>query len=230
MLENINEEIMMIKNDKEKINIFIDNYKPFIIAYCNKSLNRYIDTDNDDEYSIALMAFFESIKSYDINKGNFFSYAQRVIKFRLIDYYRKNKKVSNEKSLEEDEDNKDKFLLNKSIESYQRQDVSYLRKLEIENLIDELSKYNITFKELIKASPKWKSTRKQYNEIINYIIKDGEIIEEIYLNNKIPILKIQKNTSVPRKTIERSRKYIISVLIILLGDYQYIKEYINLEV
>lgn len=196
MLENINEEIMMIKNDKEKINIFIDNYKPFIIAYCNKSLNRYIDTNNDDEYSIALMAFFESIKSYDINKGNFFSYAQRVIKFRLIDYYRKNKRASNEKSLEEDEDNKDKFLLNESIESYKIQDISYLRKLEI----------------------------------INYIIKDGDIIEEIYLNNKIPILKIQKNTNVPRKTIERSRKYIISVLIILLGDYQYIKEYINLEV
>ncbi len=176
------------------------------------------------------MAFYESIKSYDISKGSFFSYAQRVIKFRLIDYYRKNKTLLNEKSIEEDKENKDKFFLNQSIENYEKQDISYLRKLEIESLIGELSQYNITFKDLIKVSPKWKSTRKQYNEIINYIIKNREIIEEICLNNKIPIAKIQKNTNIPRKTIERSRKYIISVLIILLGDYQYIREYINLEV
>lgn len=230
MLESINERVMIIKNDKEQINIFINDYTPFIIAYCNKSLKRYIDTNNDDEYSIALMAFYEAIRSYDISKGSFFSYAQRVIKFRLIDYYRKNKALLNERSIEEDKKNKDKFFLNKSIENYENQDVSYLRKLEVENLIGELSKYNITFEELIKVSPRWKSTRKQYNKIINYIIKDRDIIEEIYLNNKIPIVKIQKNTNIPRKTIERSRKYIISVLIILLGDYQYIREYINLEV
>lgn len=230
MLENINEQVMVIKNDNERINVFINDYRQFIIAYCNKSLNRYIDTKNDDEYSIALMAFYESIKGYDISKGSFFSYAQRVIKFRLIDHYRKNKSLLNEKFIEEDEDNKDKIFLNKSIENYENQDISYLRKVEIESLIGELSKYKITFKELIKASPKWKSTRKRYNEIINYIIKNGDIIEEIYLNNKIPIAKIEENINVPRKTIERSRKYIISVLIILLGDYQYIREYINLEV
>ncbi len=230
MLENINEQVMIIKNDKERINLFINEYKQFIIAYCNKSLKRYVDINNDDEYSIALMAFYESIKSYDISKGSFFSYAQRVIKFRLIDYYRKNKTLLNEKSIEEDKENKDKFFLNQSIENYEKQDISYLRKLEIESLIGELFQYNITFKDLIKVSPKWKSTRKQYNEIINYIIKNREIIEEICLNNKIPIAKIQKNTNIPRKTIERSRKYIISVLIILLGDYQYIREYINLEV
>ncbi|WP_461612110.1 RNA polymerase sigma-I factor [Clostridium sp. Marseille-QA1073] len=230
MLENINEQVMIIKNDKERINLFINDYKQFIIAYCNKSLKRYIDIKNDDEYSIAIMAFYESIKSYDISKGSFFSYAQRVIKFRLIDYYRKNKTLLNEKSIEEDKENKDKFFLNQSIENYEKQDILYLRKLEIESLIGELSQYNITFKDLIKASPKWKSTRKQYNEIINYILKNRDIIEEICLNNKIPIAKIQKNTNIPRKTIERSRKYIISVLIILLGDYQYIREYINLEV
>lgn len=230
MLKNINEQVMIIKNDKERINLFINDYKQFIIAYCNKSLNRYIDINNDDEYSIALMAFYESIQSYDISKGSFFSYAQRVIKSRLIDYYRKNKALLNEKSIEEDTEDEDKFFLNQSIENYEKQDISYLRKLEIESLIGELSKYDITFKDLIKSSPKWKSTRRQYNEIINYIIKDRDIIEEICLNNKIPITKIQKDTNIPRKTIERSRKYIISVLIILLGDYQYIREYINLEV
>ncbi|MDZ5001680.1 RNA polymerase subunit sigma, partial [Clostridium perfringens] len=84
MLSDINEKVMELKNDEKKINDFIEEYKPFIIAYCNKSLKRYIDTTNDDEYSIALMAFYEAIKGYNIDKGSFLSYSQRVIKLRLI--------------------------------------------------------------------------------------------------------------------------------------------------
>jgi RNA polymerase sigma factor len=230
MLSDINEKVMEIKSDKKKINDFIEDYKPFIIAYCNKSLKRYIDTTNDDEYSIALMAFYEAIKGYNIDKGSFLSYSQRVIKLRLIDYYRRNKKMLMEKVIEYDGDNRDKFINNRSIENYKLEDISYLRKLEIEDLTKELIKYNITFKDLVKASPKWKSTRIKYNKILNYIIKSEEVIEEIIKNNKLPISIIEENVGVPRKTIERSRKYIISVIIILLGDYHYIKEYISLEV
>lgn len=230
MLSNINEKVMEIKSDKKKINDFIEDYKPFIIAYCNKSLKRYIDTTNDDEYSIALMAFYEAIKGYNIDKGSFLSYSQRVIKLRLIDYYRKNRKMLMEKVIEYDGDNRDEFINNRSIENYKLEDVSYLRKLEIEDLTKELIKYNITFKDLVKASPKWKSTRIKYNKILNYIIKSEEVIGEIIKNNKLPIAIIEENVGVPRKTIERSRKYIISVIIILLGDYHYIKEYISLEV
>ena len=105
-----------------------------------------------------------------------------------------------------------------------------LRKLEIEDFTKELIKYNITFKDLVKASPKWKSTRIKYNIILNYITKSEEVIEEIIKNKKLPIVIIEENVGVPRKTIERSRKYIIAVIIILLGDYHYIKEYITLEV
>ncbi|WP_411170055.1 RNA polymerase sigma-I factor [Clostridium sp. MB05] len=230
MLSDINEKVMELKNDEKKINDFIEEYKPFIIAYCNKSLKRYIDTTNDDEYSIALMAFYEAIKGYNIDKGSFLSYSQRVIKLRLIDYYRRNKKMLMEKVIEYDGDNRDKFINNRSIENYKLEDISYLRKLEIEDLTKELIKYNITFKDLVKASPKWKSTRIKYNKILNYIIKSEEVIEEIIKNNKLPISIIEENVGVPRKTIERSRKYIISVIIILLGDYHYIKEYISLEV
>ncbi|GAA0084001.1 RNA polymerase sigma factor SigI [Clostridium sp. CTA-7] len=230
MPSDINEKVMELKNDEKKINDFIEEYKPFIIAYCNKSLKRYIDTNNDDEYSIALMAFYEAIKGYNIDKGNFLSYSQRVIKVRLIDYYRKNKKILREKVIKYEGDNRGKFINSRSIENHQLEDISYLRKLEIEDFTKELIKYNITFKDLVKASPKWKSTRIKYNKILNYIIKNEEVIEEIIKNKRLPIVIIEEDVGVPRKTIERSRKYIIAVIIILLGDYHYIKEYITLEV
>lgn len=43
----------------------------------------------------------------------------------------------------------------------------------------------------------------------------------------IPIAEIEKALKISRKKIERLRKYIIAIIIIITGDYYYIKEYIR---
>jgi len=57
-------------------------------------VGRYVAYGQDDELSIALMAFVEAIRSYDVSKGNFLSFSQNVIKRRIIDYYRKEKNTA----------------------------------------------------------------------------------------------------------------------------------------
>lgn len=232
MLTEINTKVEQIKNNKEEINEFIENYKPFVISYCNKTLHRYIDYNNDDEYSIALIAFYEAIKSYNINKGSFIPYAQRVIKLRLIDNYRKNKSRYAIKTIDIDSDdiNKDKFTSDKSIDIHNTFNMNYIRRLEIHEFCEELKEYKITLNDLVKCSPKWKSTRIKYNKILHSMIKSSVAISEFVENGRLPIKYLEQNTKLPRKTIERSRKYIISALIILLGDYQYLKGYISWEV
>ena len=61
MLTEINTKVEQIKNNKEEINEFIENYKPFVISYCNKTLHRYIDYNNDDEYSCRLSSTFDPL-------------------------------------------------------------------------------------------------------------------------------------------------------------------------
>lgn len=231
MLADLNKKVEQIRNNQEEINDFIEMYKPFIISYCKKTLQRYIDCNNDDEYSVALIAFYEAIKSYNIKKGSFIPYAQRVIKLRLIDEYRRNKTRNAIETIDIDSDDidKDKFTNNKSIEVHDTSNIDYIRKLEIEEFCEELKEYEITLRDLVKASPKWKSTRMKYNKIIHSMIKSSSSINEFMETKRLPIKYLEENTKLPRKTIERSRKYIISALIILLGDYQYLKSYICLE-
>ena len=46
-------------------------------------------------------------------------------------------------------------------------------------------------------------------------------------SKQLPIKIIEKNTDIPRKILERYRKYLIAVAEILSGDYPYLSEYLS---
>jgi RNA polymerase sigma factor len=53
------------------------------------------------------------------------------------------------------------------------------------------------------------------------------LLKWLFRKKQLPIKQLQNMAEVSRKTIERNRKYIIAVAIILAGDYVYLKEYIK---
>jgi len=100
---------------------------------------------------------------------------------------------------------------------------------EIEQLKNELEKWDISYIDLVNSSPKHTSTKKSYSSIIKFILSKSELVQHVMYKKYIPISEIEKGTNIPRKKIERARKYIIAVVIIFTGDYQYIKDYVSLE-
>ena len=226
----INERVEKIKDDEKEINCFIEEYKPFIASCVEKCTGRYVRYGEDDELSIGLMAFAESIRSYDSKKGNFLSFAQNVIKRRLIDYYRKEKKHTDVISLNEymtaDENEMD-LSLGESIEKFTEEEISEYRRMELLELKKELSQWDITFAELVDASPKHEKTRKIYNLIIKYMLSRPDLLHLLKSRRYLPVKEICKGTGIPRKTIERARKYIITALIIITGNYEYIKSFVE---
>jgi RNA polymerase sigma factor len=94
--ESFSEIIQRIKDgDEELRERFIEDYKPFILGCISRQMNAYVDTQNNEEFSIGLIAFNEAIDRYDRTKGeSFFGFAELVIKSRLISYKRKEMKSS----------------------------------------------------------------------------------------------------------------------------------------
>lgn len=231
MNKDINKRVLEVRGNSEELNKFMEEFKPFIISTAEKTLNRYVDCKNDEEWSIALLAFNEAIVNYEINKGSFLSFSKMVVKARLIDYYRKESKHKNMIYINKISEEEEEIDLSEkqAIDEYHKENSNEYRKIEIQQLTEELKKWDITFKDLVKASPKRTATRKIYNTIIDFILNDEKALNYVLNKKTIPIAEIEKNTLVPRKKIERSRKYIISVLLIILGDYEYLKEYVNLE-
>lgn len=72
---------------------FITKNKGFIYNVASSVCGKKLDWHNDDELSIAMIAFNKAIDTYTKEKGNFYNYARVLIKNALIDYFRKNKNM-----------------------------------------------------------------------------------------------------------------------------------------
>lgn len=227
----INERVESIRNDEYRVNEFIEEYKPFIASCVEKAVGRYVVYGHDDELSIALMAFAEAINAFDSSRGNFLSFAQNVIKRRIIDYYRKeskhNKAVRLNDYYNDDEGEEHDLTIGKSLDEFTKEEISEYRRLEIEQLKKELDEWGISFSELSEVSPKHAKTRQIYSEIIKFILSQQDLVKQLKIKKTLPIIEIEKTLKIPRKKIDRGRKYILAVFIICTGDYEFINDYIS---
>lgn len=231
--ESINQRVESIKGNNDEIDRLIREYKPFIASIVESCVGRYVRYGEDDELSVGLIAFEESIRTFDISKGNFLAFARNVIKRRLIDYYRKESKNNNTVPLIEScgdtEDHQDEFDLSagESIKIHTEAQVAEYRRAEIEELKAELEKWGISFFDVAKSSPKQEGTRRLYKDIVNTMIQNTELLETMKKKRYLPVAEIEKSTKIPRKKIERARNYIIAAVMVLSGDYQYLKSFID---
>ncbi|MDF2592670.1 MAG: polymerase, sigma 28 subunit, SigI [Clostridia bacterium] len=233
--ETINERVERIRLLKDEKSEFIQEYKPFIASTVEKCVGRYVTYGQDDELSIGLIAFEEAINHYDENKGSFLSFAQNVIKRRIIDYYRKEKRhqgvsyINDYYPAEEDGENAYDYLITaEQIQGqYYEQGVNELRRMEIIQLRSELEKFDLDFSDIAKSSPKHKGTKKAYLDIVKFVVDNKDVSDKIKQKKYIPVAEIQMATNLPRKTIERARNYVIAAVLILTGDYYSLREYID---
>lgn len=84
----------------ENLNSLIERHMPFLIRTVSNFTGRYVSIENDEEFSIGLLAFAESVKRYEADRGNFLSFAKLVIESRLKNYVEKRNVHMKEESLE----------------------------------------------------------------------------------------------------------------------------------
>lgn len=228
---SLEERVEKAKKNKKELNKLIEIYKPFIASTMQKKTGRFLEYGYDDELTIGMMAFKEAVESYDKGKGKFLNFAKMVITLRSIDYYRKNEKhkemVCLQGIYEAENEIAYSEIENKAIEKYQGQEENEMRKLEILEYKNELKKWEIEFFELVQASPKQQKLKKFYKEIAQFIVHKSDILNELISTRRLPIKEIQKHKDIHRKKLERGRIYIIALVIVLIGDYEFIREYIE---
>lgn len=189
--------------DVEARNLFIETNKSFVHKFACTVCKRYLSWENDDELSIALVAFNSSIDSF--KDGDFELYSKMVIKSRLIDYFRKTSKCE----VPIDDDIIENYTYyNPGIEEH-------LDRVSQINLFKSiLTEFNITFEDLTRRSPKHKDTRQKLLDLAKYISERQDITKHILTQKMLPIKEILSISDVSRKTLEEWRKYLISLVII----------------
>ena len=96
-------QVYAAKEDMAEADALIRTYMPFIRAETARWLKRPPAEGQDDELSIAMIAFHEAVRGYSRTKGAFFKYAAMLIRSRLIDYHRREERHRGSLSLDEPE-------------------------------------------------------------------------------------------------------------------------------
>lgn len=231
-MEKIDAKALQASKNKQLLDDFLLENESFILKYTCFVLHKNV-SKSDDEWSIAFLAFSQAVRSYLPEKGNFTAFAKVVIKRRLIDYLRSQSKsncetVVNPSVMECDwEEDRSESAAEKEIYLQIVQEPDDSLKLEIESVTETFQKYGFSFFDLAACSPKAGKTKKACAKAAAYMIKNPDILREMRNTKLLPIKSIENGTGVPRKILERHRKYIIAAIEILTGDYPFLAEYMQ---
>ncbi|MFC0558327.1 RNA polymerase sigma-I factor [Halalkalibacter alkalisediminis] len=209
----------------------IQHYKPYVINVAGHITHKFV-TWSDEEASIALLAFNKAIDTFDATAGRqFLNYVYLLIKRDLIDFYRKEKKeahlslhLTNEEESTIEQEN------NQAMELYEKQVQTTELVEEILELDALLRQYQISFEELEQHSPKHKDSRISLLELASLIAEDQECTELLQRKKKLPITIIVKKYGVKKKTLERHRKYLITLIILTLNrQWEQLSQFVKKE-
>jgi RNA polymerase sigma factor len=230
--KSIEETVEKIKcGDTQLKEGLINDYKPFIIKVVSKASGRFIDTKNSDEFSIGLVAFNEAIECFDAEKNTgFLCFAEIVIKRRVVDYIRKNYKDNNVYPLtyfEKDDGEDNNIFENK----YMRvEPESLFGKIEIQEEIDhfrkKLGEFGIELYDLVKSAPKHADSKRLAISIARILAENNDLSDKLIKKKTIPMADLLKKIQVNHKTVERNRKFIIAVYLIINSKLEVLQGYV----
>lgn len=212
--ENLEERVDAAKYDETELEELIGEYIPFI----RKTAARVIPPGKYDDYSsTAMMAFSEAVSTFCVEKGGFLSFAALVIMNRIRDQVRKEYKAAEIATEEEKLQPKDTAIFSEWHD----------RKVEMNIFREELAAYGIELTDLLKESPKHRSSREKANKAAKILAETQELMDYLTHKKLVPIKKLSKASGIKRKLIEQKRKYIIARALIRKNDYRYLKEFVE---
>lgn len=207
------------KGDELSRERLIQDHRKFVAEVCSHVCNRFLAWENDEELSVGLLAFNEAIDAYDTRgKVEFTIFAHTVIKRRLIDYFRSQAKYENEflTTPQKGTDELEAAIDAKAISLYAERTAQ-------ENLADlielykmKLSEYGININELPKVSPKHRDTRESLIKVALILVEDQAMVNYLRRYRQLPIKNLCQATGLSRKVLEKGRKYVIALAIMLI--------------
>lgn len=217
--------------ERERI---LDAYAPVAVQICSRVCGHRVEPGRDDEVSIALLALNEAIDAYRADaQVPFRSFAETVVRRRLIDHFRRQKRVREVPFTALEVEQEDGSVYNPA--EWSAAEVVHRDRTEQEDRRAEIAlyqamlrSYGITLDDLVQRGPRHADARARAIEVARAVATDQRWREYLRSHHALPLSELEAHPtlSVSRKTMERQRKYIIAVAVILMEDLQILRSYI----
>ncbi|MBB5179070.1 RNA polymerase sigma factor [Planomicrobium koreense] len=227
------EELALLaqQGDSDALDELLESYGPFMKKTASQVCKRFVSS-SDDEYSIALSAFHEAVLGYEEGKNaSFLTFAHMIIRRRIIDFIRKEssrQEYSHDFTAAFDEKDSNGWIEGRQAEKfYKEEQQSEKRKEEILAYQQLIAPFGLDFQQLVKVSPAHEDARQSCMQIAQLVAETDDFFDYLTDKKKLPIKDIEKLVRVSRKTLERNRKYIIAMAILIDSELHYLKDYLK---
>lgn len=198
----------------------IDKYRPYILNTVGHICKKFV-TWSDDESSIGLLAFNRAISGFEPERGRtFLNFAFLLIQRDLFNFMKQRKQhhvsISFDSADETDQSAIATIEHEHSMKTYQMQAAASELVEEILELNKCLKQFQIRFDELESCSPKHSDTRQQLSEMARAFMEHRELIDEMLKKKRFPASAFVGKAGYSLKTVERYRKYLITIIFIHL--------------
>ncbi|GMO24776.1 MAG: hypothetical protein Pg6A_11790 [Termitinemataceae bacterium] len=230
-------QVAEAKTNKESMGRLVASYMPFI-KKCVSGV--FFKKESREEYTAeAMLGFLQSVHTYNEGAGAFIPYAQTVIRNRLLNAAAKEARREkwhipffSKKAAPNHE--ADAEYSPPELEIAQR---NYELTFEQENLRHEIAEINAEFSgwdfdvtDLAQHRPKQDRSRLTCQTIARAVLAHPGLIAEMKDARKLPVKKIMALTGCSEKVLEKYRRYIVALVLIMSGDYPYIQSFLPGEV
>ncbi len=222
-------QVLLAQQDIYAADRLIERYLPFIRAETAKFLTRP-PTDSDDELSIAMIAFHEAVCSYEKGRGAFLPYAATLIRSRLIDYDRRERRHRGSLSLDAPCGDEDGTLLDTLRDPNDHAGRLITREAtayEIRELTEQMAGFGVSLADVADNCPRQERTLAACRTAMHYAKSRPDLLAQVARTGKLPLAELAQGSGVERKTLERHRKYLVALLLICTNGYEIIRGHLH---
>ena len=223
------QQVYAAKTDNQEADRLIGAYMPFIKAETAKFLKRP-PASQDDELSIAMIAFHEAFQGYSRMRGAFLKYASMLIRSRLIDYHRRERRHGSLVSLDTPADEDDVPLGDTLTDARDHGEEVSMRDAtrdEIEELSRQMDAFGVKLSDVADNCPRQQRTLEACRKALRYAVHTDGLLDEFLQSRRLPIARLSSGSGVEKKTLERHRKYMVALMLIYTNGYEIIRGHIK---
>jgi len=222
------------EGDNDAREQLLRDFTPFVLRVAGRAVGRYLRPGSDDEVTVALMAFNQAIDGFRPGRGAFVAFAETVIRRRLIDFQRRQATGREVPLTELEETDEDGHvgtpLLDRAAQAaWELGQAEEARRQEIEEYGAALGRMGITFQDLAVSAPKHRDTRERVLEAARRVAADPGWLNHLRERGALPLGALVAAGVESRKTLERHRRYIIAVALILANreEWPHLVQYVD---
>ena len=208
---------------------------PLVLSAGAKVCGRFLRPGSDEEVVIGQAAVFEASRAYRPESGVPFSaFATMVVRRRLIDHYRRTTRHREVplSALEREDDEGGTWSppeVTAALEADAQAREARERREDLTEFAGLLEHHGLSLRDLVRQSPRHRDARQRAVAVARALVAEPRQAAALRAHGRLPAADIERAGRVvglSRKTVERRRRYILGIALLLAAGFPRLQAYL----